>query len=188
MPIMTLVRSAMAITLLVGATLCVATVAQAPAPPDVSRFVGTWVGDLKANDKAWQGGLISMHFGLEISTLGDTLVVATLGKRQPVAPGDPWIQGDRLSYKLDGSGSPTVFNGRSATTTLVKDGDVLVLMVVQVPARAGGAGAGPPPQPAGNVLRTQRMSVDGDRLKVDWAHAGFENTLYLDREKPRSAQ
>jgi hypothetical protein len=190
MAIRLLVRSAIAMTLLVGAPTSTAAVAQAPTTPDVSRFVGTWAGDLKANDKPFQGGLIPMNFGLKISTVSDTLVVASLGKRSPVAPGDPWIQSDMLSYKLDGSASPTVFNGRSATTTLVRDGDALVLTVLQAPARAGGAGAGPPPPPplAGNVLRTLRMSVDGDRIKVEWSQGRFANPLFFDREKPRSAQ
>ena len=188
MAIRMLVRIAIAMTLLIGAPGSRAAVAQAPATPDTTRLMGTWAGDKKANDKPFQAGLISMEFGLKISTVNDALVVDTISKRPPAAPGDPWIQGDTLSYKLDGSASPTVFNGRSARTTLVKDGDALVLTVLEVPARAGGGGAGPPPPPLGNVLRTLRMSVDGDRLKVEWNAAGFASTLYFDREKPRSAQ
>jgi hypothetical protein len=183
MTMRTVVCSAIAMTLLVGATSGIAAVAQAPATSDASRLVGTWAGDKKANGKPFQAGLISMEFGLKISTVSDALVVATISKRPPVAAGDPWIQGDTLSYKLDGSASPTVFNGRSATTTLVKDGEALVLTVVQVPGSRGT----PIPTP-GNVLRTQRMSVDGDRLKIEWNAAGFASTLFFDREKPRSTQ
>jgi hypothetical protein len=184
------VGTAVTTALLVGAIGPFAAMGQVPAAPEVSRLVGTWVGDKIANDKAFQDGIISMDFGLKISTASDALVVAQLFKRPPVAPSDPWIQGTTLSYQFEGSLASGTFNQRSVTTRVVKDGAALVLTVAQTPGRAGGAGAGPAaPSPAlANVLRTQRMSVDGDRLKVEWSEGRFAYTLFFDREKPRSAQ
>jgi hypothetical protein len=152
---------------------------------DVSRFLGTWVGDKKANAKVFQDGLIPSEQGLKISISApsDSLVVTSTFRCPPVTAADPWINGTSLSYKLEGSTSPANLNGVSATTRLSKEGDVLVLTVLPTPTRAGGAGARPTLPPAGNVLQTMAMSVDGDRLKVEWNRDGFRSSLSYDRQK-----
>ena len=161
---------------------------QVPTASDVSRFVGTWIGDRTANDKSWQAGLIPMEFGLRISIASDRLIVALLDKRPPVSPGDPWTQGDTSSYQLGGSLTSTSYNAVPARSTLTKDGDVLVLRILPVLARPGGGGAGPQPPASEQVLRVLRMSLLRDRLKVDWNAGRFSATLYFDRETPRTAR
>lgn len=160
----------------------VAAVGQAAKTTDVSRFLGSWTGDQKANDKTFQSGLIPRDHGLRISATSDALVVTTTFRR-PAA--DSWTGSDTLSYKLDGSTSPNSLNGWSATTRLAKDGDALVLTVLQGSgAQAGGTGAGPAtPPPLGNVLQTMTMSVEGDRLKLEWSRGQFTATLSYDRQK-----
>lgn len=170
---------------MVAAASPIASLEQASNTTDVSRFLGTWVGDKKANAKAFRDGLIPSEQGLKISAPSDAFVVTSTFRRPPVTAADPWINGTTLSYKLDGSTSPGSLNGVSATTRLSKEGDALVLTVIQTPARAGGAGARPtlPPPPVGNVLQTIAMSVDGDRLKVEWSSDRFTSSLSYDRQK-----
>jgi hypothetical protein len=87
-----------ALTLLILSTARpIASVEQVTKAPDVSRFLGSWRGDVKANEKALRQGLLPMEHGLKISTTSDALVVTSTFRRPPVTAGDPWIDGTKLS-------------------------------------------------------------------------------------------
>ena len=116
---------------MVAAASPAASMRPASKAPDVSRFLGTWVGDMKANDKALREGLLPAEHGLKISTTNDALVVTTTFRRPPITADTPWIDGTTLSYKLGGSTSQDTLNGRPAVNRLTTDADALVLAVVQ---------------------------------------------------------
>jgi len=170
-------RLQIAVTLLMVVAANPAASEQASKPADVGRFLGIWTGDTKANEKAFSQGLFPAEHGLKILTANDSLVVTTRFRRPPIAADTPWLDGDQLSYKLGGAISPDAMNHATATK-LAMDGDALVLSVVAAP---GGRGAAP--RSPENIFQTMKMSVNGDRLRVEWSSGRFTATLFYDRQK-----
>jgi hypothetical protein len=175
-------RLQIAVTLLMVVAANPAASEQALKPADVSRFLGIWTGDIKANEKAFSQGLLPAEHGLKILTANDSLVVTTTFRRPPIAADTPWLESDKLSYKLGGAISSDSMNHATATK-LAMDGDALVLTVVQTP---GGRGAAPPSPET--VLQTMKMSVNGDRLRLEWSSGRFTSTLFYDRQKQIGSQ
>jgi hypothetical protein len=159
------------ILLMFAATRPIAINGQAANAQDVSRFLGSWVGNGTADMKVLQNGL-------QISTAGDELVVTSMFRRPPVKDDDPWTAGPTLAYKLDGSTSPHTYNGRPTATKLTRDGDSLMLTETEIPGPRG------TPAPAlGSFLRTLKFTIEGDRLKVEASEAASTFSRVYDRLK-----
>ena len=170
--IMKFSRCGLAVILLMfAAARPIAINGQAANAQDVSRFLGSWVGNGTADMKVLQNGL-------QISTAGDELVVTSMFRRPPVKDDDPWTAGPTLAYKLDGSTSPHTYNGRPTATKLTRDGDSLMLTETEIPGPRG------TPAPAfGSFLRTLKFTIEGDRLKVEASEAASTFSRVYDRLK-----
>ena len=141
---------------------------QTAKAPGVGGFLGTWASDTKANEAAFQTGLFPREHGLKISTTSDALVVITTFRRASDEAGS--TDGDKLSFKLDGSPSPGTRNGWSETTKLTTtDSGALVLEVLR--------------RESTERLQTMTMSIERDRLRLVWSRGRFAETLFYVREK-----